>query len=165
NHRIRVYSPSFQWVRDITGQGDGLLNNPKPVGMAIHPVSGELYIAETWNQRISVFRRDGTYIYSWPVNMWAGTRNSLNRPYLAISPDGTMVLVSDMDNSDDNNGPRVVAYDLRGNALISFNAPLALSAENSTSPLGVNIVAGLAFGTDGQLYVADASTSRIVVFP
>jgi DNA-binding beta-propeller fold protein YncE len=164
-HRIRVYDTNWQHLRDIVTNGAGLNNQPEPVCLAIHPVSGELYIAETWNQRISVFRRDGPYVTGWSVNMWAGTRDSLNRPFLTISPDGTLILVSDMDASDDNNGPRVVAYDLRGNPVVAFNAPLIPSADGTGGPTGVEVVGGLVYGPQGQLYVADALTSRILVFP
>lgn len=159
-HRIRIYDSQGQFVRDIRSNAQGLRNDAEPVGVVVHPVSGEIYVAETWNQQISVFRRDGTFVDSWRVNMWAGTRSSRHRPYLEISPDGTLILVSDMDASDTNNGPRVVAYDLRGNAIISFNAPLTFE----TGPSGAEIVAGMAFGENGQLYVADAATSRILVF-
>lgn len=164
-HRIRVYNQNLVFVRDITAQGDGLQASPEPVGIAVHPTSGEIYVAETWNQQISVFRRDGTFVFSWKVNMWAGTRESRYRPYLAISPDGTLVFVSDMDATNDNNGPRVVAYDLRGNAVLSFNAPLILTTDNAGGPSGVEVVGGLAFGSQGEIYVADATTSRVVVFP
>lgn len=161
-HRIRVYDENYQYQYNITAQGRGLQAEPEPVGLAVHPITGELYIAETWNQRISVFRRDGSFVTDWDVNMWAGTRNSVHRPFLTISPDGTLILASDMDASDSNNGPRVVAYDLRGGAVVSFNTPL-IPAEGS--PQGVEAVGGIAFGLEGQIYVADAQTSRIVVFP
>ncbi|NDJ86591.1 MAG: TIGR03663 family protein [Chloroflexi bacterium] len=163
-HRIRVFGPDFQFLRDIAADGQGLQNEPEPVGVQVHPISGEVYIAETWNQQVSVFRRDGTFANAWDVNMWAGTRNSVHRPFIAISPDGTLILVSDMDASDSNNGPRVVAYDLAGNAIISFNAPMILTTGDA-GPLGVEAVGGIAFGPDGRIYVADAATSRIVVFP
>jgi DNA-binding beta-propeller fold protein YncE/ABC-type multidrug transport system fused ATPase/permease subunit len=163
NHRIRVYDPQWQFMRDITSAGSGLNNDPEPVGLAVHPISGQLYIAETWNAAVSVFRRDGTFVRAWDVNMWAGTRGNNNRPYLTISPDGTMILVSDMDNNETNNGPRVVAYDLSGQAMTAFNAPL--DAAEGTGPLGVQQVAGMAFDAEGNLYVADEGAGRVVVFP
>ncbi len=164
NHRIRVYDPDWNLIRDIAALGEGLQNEPEPVGLAVHPISGDLYVAETWNQRISVFSYEGTFIRSWHVNMWAGTRITPHRPYLAISPDGTIIYVSDMDSSESNHGPRVVGYDLSGQVVISFNAPFVPTTE-TFSPSGVEVVGGIAFGNDGEMYVADTQTGRIVVFP
>lgn len=168
NHRIRVYDQNWNFIRDIGSRGTGAGQLQEPVGIAIHPISGELYIAETWNQRVSVFKRDGIYVRSWDVNMWEGTQFSPNRPYLTISPDGTLIFVGDMDSSGGNSGPRIVGYDLSGQAMIALNGGLAVDANNldqNGNIAGVLIVGGLAFGQNGQLYVADAGTSRIVVFP
>lgn len=168
NHRIRVYDQNWTFIRDIGSRGTGAGQLQEPVGIAIHPISGELYIAETWNQRVSVFKRDGIYVRSWDVNMWEGTQFSPNRPYLTISPDGTLIFVGDMDSSGGNSGPRIVGYDLSGQAMIAFNGGLATDANNldqNGNTAGVLIVGGLAFGQNGQLYVADSGTSRIVVFP
>ena len=164
NHRVRVYDAQWNWQYDIETQGRGLVGEPEPVGLMIHPLSGQVYIAETWNHRISVFRRDATFVQAWDVNMWAGTRFTGGRPYLTVSNDGTMVLVSDMDNNESNNGPRVVAYSLGGDAVTAFNAPLILG-EGAIGPSGVDQVAGIAVAPDGRVFVADAGTSRIVIFP
>ncbi|MBI5929512.1 MAG: TIGR03663 family protein [Chloroflexi bacterium] len=168
NHRIRVYDQTWTHIRDIGSRGTSIGQLQEPVGIAIHPISGELYVAETWNQRVSVFKRDGTYVRSWDVNMWEGTQFSPNRPYLTISLDGTLIFVGDMDSSGGNSGPRVVGYDLSGQAMIALNGGLAVDANNldqTGNIAGVSIVGGLAFGQDGRLFVADAGTSRIVVFP
>ncbi|MCI0713915.1 MAG: hypothetical protein L0154_27410, partial [Chloroflexi bacterium] len=157
-HRVRIYDREFNHIRDIGGRGSDRGQMLEPVGVAVHPISGEIYVAETWNQRISVYGRDGTPLRSWDVNMWLGTQSSAQRPYLTISPDGTMILVSDMDATDANNGPRVVAYDLSGQPVTSFNA-------EPGTPSYVEVVSGLAFAPDGRLYVVDSSRSRVVVFP
>ena len=160
NHRVRVFDQDYQWVRDIESQGRGLLFEPEPVGLLVHPTSGELYVAETWNSVISIFKRDGSFVDVWDVNMWAGTRSTGGRPYLTVSDDGTLIFVADMDDTDTNNGPRVVAYNLAGDAVISFNA-----SRMGEGIAGVEQVAGIAVGPDGSIYVADSQTSRIVVFP
>jgi predicted membrane-bound mannosyltransferase/DNA-binding beta-propeller fold protein YncE/Ca2+/Na+ antiporter len=157
-HRVRIYDQEFNHIRDIGGRGSERGQMLEPVGIAVHPITGEIYVAETWNQRISVYSREGAPIRSWDVNMWLGTTNSAQRPYLTISPDGTMILVSDMDSTDANNGPRVVAYDLSGQPVTSFNA-------EPGSPSYVQVVSGIDFAPDGRLFVVDSSSSRVVVFP
>ena len=157
-HRVRIYDPEFNHLRDIGGEGTGFGQMLEPVGIVVHHISGEIYVAETWNRRISVYNREGTILRTWEVNMWEGTTVTSQRPYLAVSPDGTLILVSDMDASEGNNGPRVVAYDLSGQAILSFNA-------TSGSPLYVNAVAGIDVAPDGRVYVVDSGSSRVVVFP
>ncbi len=157
-HRVRIYDPEFNHIRDIGGEGTGFGQMLEPVGIVVHPISGEIYVAETWNHRISVYNREGTILRTWEVNMWEGTTQTSQRPYLSVSPDGTLILVSDMDASEGNNGPRVVAYDLSGQAVISFNAP-------GGSPFYVDAVAGIEVGPNGNIYVADSAASRIIVFP
>ncbi len=39
----------------------------------------------------------GASLRSFNVNMWFGNNQSYNRPYLAVSPDGTLIYVTDMD--------------------------------------------------------------------
>lgn len=164
NHRVRAYTSDWQYIRDYGGLGTGEGYLQEPVGIAIHPTTGDLYVAETWNHRISVFRQDGQFLRSWDVNMWRQSQASefLGRPYLVISPDGTLVLVSDPDNKFGNNGPRVVGYDLNGIAVISFNGPVP-SFDGANIPMGE--VSGLAFGPDNHLYVSDPANNRVVVYP
>jgi DNA-binding beta-propeller fold protein YncE len=163
NHRIRVYTPDWTHLRDIGSEGtsDGQLL--EPVGIAIHPMTGDLYIAETWNQRISVFRRDGIFLRSWKVNMWRQSQQIVGRPYLTISPDGTLILVSDMNSEFENNGPRVVGYDLNGLAVISFNG--LVPDPDTGQNLQVGEVSGLAFAPNGNFYVVDTLNKRVAIFP
>ncbi len=116
--RIRVYTPEGVWLRDIGSGGAGFGQVDEPVGLAFNPVSDELYVAEAWNQRIGVFALTGEPLRTFTVNMWFNNRESFNRPYLAVSPDGALIYVSDMDDRQ-----RIVAYDLDGVPVLSFNQP------------------------------------------
>ncbi len=154
--RVRVYTPDGAWVRDI-GQGGSLFGQlDEPVGLAFNPISDELYVAEAWNKRVSVFTADGAPLRSFDVNMWFTNRQSFNRPYLAVSPDGTLIYVTDMDDHH-----RIVAYGLDGQPVFSFNQPDDLEA----GVLGVRSPAGLAADWTGRLYVVDAEQARVYVFP
>jgi DNA-binding beta-propeller fold protein YncE len=154
--RIRVYSPEGDWVRDIGSGGSALGQLDEPVGLAFNPVSGDLYVAEAWNRRIQVFSADGVPLRVFTVNMWFNNRQSYNRPYLAVSPDGTLIYVTDMDDRH-----RIVAYDLSGQPMFSFNQPDNLEQ----GLLGVRNPAGLAVDATGRLYVVDADQSKVYVFP
>jgi len=160
--RIRVYSPDGEWLKDIGVGGSGLGQLEEPVGLAVNPINGEIYVADTWNQRIQVFTAEGQAVRQWPVDMWYDSRTSPNRPYIAISPDGSLLAVSDMDAEGRNDGPRIVVYDLAGNVVLAFNAPEEDFAEGLH---GIRVVAGLEFNADGELYVVDAETARVIKFP
>ena len=154
--RIRVYTPEGEWVRDIGRGGTGLGQVDEPVGLAFNPVSHELYVAEAWNKRVQVFDLTGVPLRTFTVNMWFRNRQSYNRPYLAVSPDGTLIYVTDMDDKH-----RIVAYNLAGQPVLSFNQP----DDAATGVSGVRSPAGLAFDAAGRLYVVDAQQARIYVFP
>ncbi|WP_119067011.1 flippase activity-associated protein Agl23 [Aggregatilinea lenta] len=155
NKRVRVYTSEGEFVRDIGGSGTELGQMDEPVGLALNPVDGDLYVAESWNQRIQVFAPDGTSLRAWSVNMWFTNRESSNRPYLAISPDGSLVFATDMDDHE-----RIVAYDLNGQVVASFDQADQLDQ----NILGLRSPAGLAFDDAGRLVVIDAEQATIYVF-
>lgn len=154
--RIRVYTPEGEWVHDIGSGGAGLGQVDEPVGLAFNPVSRELYVAEAWNKRIQVFDLSGMPLRTFDVNLWFRNRQSYNRPYIAVSPDGTLIYAVDMDDRH-----RIVAYNLAGEPVLSFNQPDSLE----TGALGVRSPAGLAFDAAGRLYVVDAEQAKVYVFP
>jgi predicted membrane-bound mannosyltransferase/DNA-binding beta-propeller fold protein YncE len=154
--RIRVYTLEGEWLRDIGSGGSALGQLDEPVGLAFNPVSGDLYVAEAWNRRVQVFSPDGVALRAFTVNMWFNNQQSYNRPYLAVSPDGTLIYVTDMDDRH-----RIVAYDLTGQPVFSFNQPDNLEQ----GLLGLRNPAGLAFDATGRLYVVDADQAKVYVFP
>ncbi len=154
--RIRVYTPEGDFLRDIGTGGSAPGQLDEPVGLAFNPVSGELYVAEAWNRRVSVFDTQGRFLRSFGVNMWFRNRQSFNRPYLAVSPDGTLIYVTDMDERQ-----RVVAYNLSGVPVYAFDHPDDLES----GQLGLRSPAGLAFGPATRLYVVDANLAQVFVFP
>ena len=45
----------------------------EPVGIAVGP-GGDLYVVDTWNQRVQVFDADYAYLDEWPVDAWMANR-------------------------------------------------------------------------------------------
>ncbi|MBN1565659.1 MAG: hypothetical protein JXA10_17570, partial [Anaerolineae bacterium] len=154
--RVRAYTMDGEWVRDLGGSGTALGQMDEPVGLAFNPVSGNLYVAEAWNQRIQEFDPNGFTVRVFEVNMWFQNRQSPNRPYIAVSPDGTLIYVTDMDDRQ-----RIVAYNLAGQPVYSFDQPDDLE----TGLLGLRNPAGMTFGADGRFYVVDADQAQVYVFP
>lgn len=160
--RIRVYRPDGTFVTDIGFGGGGLGQLSEPVGLAVNPISGDIYVADTWNRRIQIFAETGAPIREFPVDMWYDNQQSPDRPYIAVSPDGTLIAVADMNADGRNDGPRIVIYDLAGTPLKALNSP---EVDFGAGQHGIRVVSGLAFGEDGALYAVDSETGRVVKFP
>lgn len=156
NKRVRVYTLEGEFLRDIGSGGSGPGQLDEPVGLAFNMQANQLYVAEAWNQRVQAFTLDGAPIRSWDVNMWFNNRESYNRPFIAFSEDRALVYVTDMDEHQ-----RIVAYDLNGQPVMSFNQPDALEAD----VLGLRSPAGLAVDQYDRLHVVDAAQGLVYIFP
>lgn len=152
NKRIRVYSPQGQWLRDIGAGGSAAGQLDEPSGLAIHP-DGRLYIADTWNRRVSVFSTEGVYITNFPVRAWYEDLG--NRPYIAIDAERDYLYVTDPDAG------RVLVYTTSGECVGAFGRP---NRDNPNSAQ-FNTVGGITLDSDGNVYVTDLATGRLLMFP
>lgn len=152
NKRIRVYTSTGQFVRDIGSGGSGPGQLDEPTGLAMHP-DGRLFVADTWNRRVSVFNtNDGTFMYSFNVRGWYEELG--NRPYLAIDPGRGMVYVTDPDAG------RVLVYDSMGNCVGSFGQ----SSRENPGSTQFTTVGGIVVDSAGNVFVADAGSGRVLKF-
>nr|MCU0511723.1 NHL repeat-containing protein [Anaerolineae bacterium] len=156
NKRVRVYrvdDGTAIYQRDIGrgGSGQGELDEPNAV--VIHPVDGRIFVADTWNRRVSVFSRDGAFLTSFPVRAWYN-RESGSLPYLALDAAREMLYVGDPDAG------RVLVFNTAGECLGSFGSPTAEAATDSS----FTVVSGLALDDAGNVYVADAALNRVLKF-
>jgi DNA-binding beta-propeller fold protein YncE len=151
NKRIRVYNAAGEWLRDIGSSGSELGQLNEPAGIAVG--SDRLYVADTWNQRVSVFALDGTPMYTFDVRGWFEDLG--NRPYLALDEVRNMLYVTDPDAG------RVLVYDMQGNCVGSFGEP-------SDAPFNLNqfdVTSGVTVDNLGNVYVVDSGANRILQFP
>jgi sugar lactone lactonase YvrE len=81
----------------------------EPVGIDVDG-EGNIYVADTWNQRVQVFDGDGEYLREWPVEAWYGESvgfdaNSFSLPTGIDVDEEGKIYVSDTD------GQRVLQFE------------------------------------------------------
>ncbi len=116
--------------------------------------AGNLYVADTWNQRIQVFSPDENgiaqnFLNQWDVEGWYG-QSLDNKPYLSIGPDG-FVYTSDPELS------RVIVFTPLGEVIAAWGMQ---GPENSN----FNFPTGLAVDSEGGVWVADTKNNRVQYF-
>lgn len=156
NKRIRVYRVTdgeAAHLYDLGSGGSAAGELDEPSGIAIHPDDGRIFIADTWNRRISVFASDGQFLTNFRVRGWYEEQG--NRPYLAIDAERELLYVTDPDAG------RVLVYNTAGDCVGSFGQLAGTSPGDSQ----FSTVGGVAVGPDGNVYVVDSGLNRIMVMP
>ena len=153
NNRIEKFDSSGNYLAQwgSAGAGNGQFNFGTNVGIAYTSggiavdASGNVYVADTGNNRIEKFDSNGNYLAQW------GTYGSGNGQFR--SPIGVAVDASgDVYVSDEYNA-RVEKFDPNGNYLSYFGGTGVL-----------NLPAGVAVDASGNLYVADSWDNRVAKF-
>jgi sugar lactone lactonase YvrE len=153
NKRIQQYTstvPPTTYAHAATlseaGTGDGQLVGPG--GMAVDP-SGNLYVADTGNERIQKFDKDGKFITKWGVQ--GSGPGEMNWPSdVSVAPDGS-VYVTDTTNHRvqrwTSEGVFISQWGSAGSGDGQFVNPSAVATDSA-----------------GNVYVADADNDRIQKF-
>ena len=153
-----------QNVIGSAGNGEGQFTEPR--GAAVD-AKGNIYIADTGNNRIEIFGPDGTLIRA--VGSFGGGDGQFNEPR-GIAVDGqSNIYVTDTWNARvvklDSNGTFLKAWGT-GNDLGSGRRATMTDrteAGNAAAPLGFYGPRGIAVDAEGNVYIADTGNKRIVV--
>jgi len=154
NKRIVVFDNEGEFLVEFgdVGLGDGQFDEPS--GLALDE-QGNLYVADTWNQRIQVFSPDADgiaqyFLTKWNVEGWYG-QSLDNKPYLTVGADGNLY-VSDPELSRilvfSPLGEVLYTWGISGEGLENFNYPTGLSADG-----------------EGGMWISDTKNNRILHFP
>ena len=162
-------------------QGIGQRGFNTPVGLAVNPATGDLYVADFMNNRVLRFpdpfsnpaRIEPDAVFGqadFIRSVQAATRNTLNRPRAVAFDPGGNLWVADFGNN------RVVRF-----GAATLNAPVppdmdlvigqrdftsgGANAGGQVSATGLDGPAGLALDAQGNLYVSDLNNSRVLKFP
>ena len=149
NHRIQKISMDGDRVASVGGSGRQQFN--APAGIAISPITGQVYIADSGNHRIQVLNPDLTFF------RFLGNEGSANGQFnspcdIAIDCQG-LVYVADWGNHRIQkftpNGKFVVHFGSKGSGPGQLNCPLGITIDTA--------------GT-GLVYVSEFHNHRVSVF-
>ncbi len=146
--RVTVCTFSEEYITQFGsyGEGDGQFMWPTSIAL---DGQGNVYVADEWLNRISVYDGDGEFLRNWGK---AGPGDGeLDRPAgLAISGDGTVFLV-------DSRNHRVQKFTLDGGYLGQFGS-------FGSGPGQLNHPWGIGLDKDSNVFVADWRNDRIQQF-
>ncbi|HSJ54899.1 MAG TPA: flippase activity-associated protein Agl23 [Anaerolineae bacterium] len=138
-----------QWGEE--GALPGTFSEPVGIDVATAGESqGNVYIADTWNQRVQVFDADHVFLREWPVDAWFG-QSVVNKPFLAVDGQGRVYVT-------DPEGYRVAVFDGEGELLATFGL---YGFDN----MSFSLPAGIDVDDEGNVYVADTDGHRVMQFP
>ncbi len=142
-HPVEV-SQSPQFLYSLHGGRDARLREPMAVTV---DQAGNLYIADTGNDSVKVFRRDGKLLFSFGKS--GSAAGEIDYPYgIAVTPEGN-ILVSEPPNG------RITEFDSRGR----FRRILV----GRTNDMGLIRPGPLAITPQGEIVVADLWGHQVLV--
>ncbi len=152
NKRIVVYDADGNAITEFGTAGLELGQFDEPVGLAIG-LDEDLYVVDTWNQRIQQFLLSPQNIYepvnSWDVVGWYG-QSLDNKPFLDVSSNGNVF-------ATDPEGYRVLQFTSDGEFVNYFG-------NLSTGPDGFGLVGGIAVDQNDGVWVSDPGNDRVMHF-
>ena len=120
NDRLQVFSLAGESLDIIGGPGEGPGEFDAPGGVAVAE-SGDLFVADFYNQRVQHLRADGGFVRQWGTTGETG-RGAGEFTYptdVALSADGTLYVA-------DGYGNRVQVFDAEGEFLRKWGGPFAM---------------------------------------
>jgi DNA-binding beta-propeller fold protein YncE len=149
HHVVKVFDSSGRLIRTIgdpafhAGSDEGQFN--APVGIDI-TADGLVAVADTLNDRIQFFDRQGQYLRSWPVGFTMQPNRGVEA-HLVAAPDETIYVADPL-------GGRVLAFGADGSKTGAWDR--ASTGDRLQMPNG------LALTPDGELLVTDLQSHKVM---
>ena len=188
NHRLQKLTTDGVCLRSVGSgnRGNGPLEFNLPIGIAVHPTTGEIFVADYLNNRIQVFNgadlsfshtiRHGNITRPWDIAVDSEgylyiTCVGTNKVYKFTTKGQYIHTIDTINNSTimylaihhkhiyitDTRNHRVLIYDTNGTQLYSFGTRGRRERE-------FNRPMGIAVDNSGNVYVCDSGNNRIVVY-
>jgi len=154
NKRIVVFDEDGNYVTEFGTAGFDPGQFDEPVGLAIDPNSGTVYVVDTWNQRVQGFEpsEDGSFYFpaiQWDVNGWFG-QSLDNKPFIAVGADGHVFVT-------DPEGYRVIEFTEAGEFVRTWG-------DFGSGIDEIGLAAGVTVDQLGFAWVTDAGNNRILKY-
>ena len=146
--RVTMITLDEEYISEFSSYGEAEGQLVWPTSIALD-TQGNVYVADEWLNRISIFEKDGEFLSSWGK---AGSGDGeLDRPAgIAISGDGTLLLT-------DSRNHRVQKFSLDGQFKGKFG-------NFGDGPGQFNLPWGIGLDKDNRVFVADWGNDRIQQF-
>ncbi len=140
NNRVVKYSPGGEYLSHFgsAGSANGQFNEPR--GVAVSPVTGNIFVAEVGNARIQEFTPSGVFVSKLTQNLLT--------PYDLVIDENGLITVSDA-------GKLVQFKPLAGGGYESV-------VESTVNGQAMNRPGGLGLDPEGDVWVAETGTNRAV---
>jgi DNA-binding beta-propeller fold protein YncE len=151
NKRILRFSPNGDLIQQVGGGGVIGGRFEEPTSVAVSPVDGWVFVADSWNRRIQKLKPDLTFVDEFPVPSW-DSRDIFMKPYAAVAANGDLYV-------SDPQFYRIFVYNSAGELKGSFG-------NFGTEPNRFGLPNGVAVDLPGNtILVADANNNRVMAFP
>ncbi|MEC7948271.1 MAG: NHL repeat-containing protein [Myxococcota bacterium] len=141
-HEVHLYSPTGELLKSLgtgkKGSGDGEFDRPHDV--SVDPTTGELYVLDTFNERVQVFTRDGDFVRAF--------EGPFIQPFgIAVHPEGKWLVIANTANRE------LIKMSLQGEILDRWKRPGSQPGEFRW-PRNVSV------DREGHIYLADTDNER-----
>ena len=147
-HKIQKITMDGKLVASVGRQGDKPLEFKVPVGIAISPVTGQIFVVDSCNHRIQILNPDLTFAYSFGSE--GSVVGQFGCPRFIAIDDQELVYVSDYDNDC------IQKFTSEGKFISQFGTP-------GTGPGQLQNPTGIAI-SNNLLYVAEGGNHRVSIF-
>ena len=150
NHRLQKLTFEGDCVKSVgsskTGNGPLQFNNP--IGITVHPTTGQIFIADTENHRIQVLNKDLTHSHSFGKR--GSSPEQFNYPYdVTFDNEGYLYIADSINNrikKFTSTGQYISTFSSHGSNPGQINKPISIIIDNNL------------------LYVSDHGNHRISIF-
>jgi uncharacterized protein (TIGR03663 family) len=149
--RLMAYDAEGRLLVEAGASGSAPGRFDEPVGIAVDPRDGSVYVADAWNGRIQRVGPDLRSNSAWPVPGWGG-HDLTDKPYVAVDDRGIVFATVPAKG-------RIIAFSPGGVPLVSLVGP-DWRGPTPARPTGIAVDPA-----SGSLLVSDTARNRVVALP